>query len=300
MARRHFVVMLVLLSGACTADPSDAPPSTRTPVKPPSLVNEVVPPQNVITVVRDVIDGRTIELADGSKVRVASLAAPAPCWSEAALAFARTTLLATSVRFSGLAPGEITLELEDGTDYAVLAVQQGAMRPEGVDGGPLIAAQSEASAAKRGLWGQPCNGSDTSAPAPTTTTTTPVAAPPPAPPAPAPTTTTRPATKSCAVSYQVTGQWQGGFQANATVRNTGTETTNGWTLRWTFSNGETVRDMWNATPRQSGPTVNAVNADYNPQIAPGGSVQIGFNANSWGPSRKPSAFTLNGTQCSVD
>lgn len=301
MARKHLVVMLVLLSGACSADPPDAPPSTRTPVKPPSLINEVVPPQNVITVVRDVIDGRTIELADGSKVRVASLAAPAPCWSDTALAFARKTLLASSVRFSGLAPGEITLELEDGTDYAVLAVQQGAMRPEGVDGGPLIAAQAEATAAKRGMWGPPCNGSDTSAPAPAPTTTPPAQAPqPPAPPAPTTTTTPPQPAKPCAVSYEVTQQWPGGFQANVTLRNTGSKATNGWVLRWNFAGGEVVREMWNATARQAGPTMNALNADYNPQIAPGGSVVIGFNATSQRPGSEPSSFTLNGAQCSVE
>ncbi|MGW6929265.1 cellulose binding domain-containing protein [Lentzea sp. NPDC054927] len=301
MARKHLLVMLVLLSGACTADPTAPPPSSRTPLKPPTLINEVVPPQNVITVVRDVIDGRTIELADGSKVRIASLAPPAPCWADAALAFARKTLLASSVRFTGLQPGEITLELEDGTDYAVLAVQEGAMRPEGVDGGPLISAQSEAAAAKKGLWGPPCDGSGTSKPAPPSSTTTPPAASPPA--RPAPTTTPPPPpppAKPCAVAYRITGQWQGGFQANVTVRNTSTKSTNGWSLRWTFANGESVRDMWNASPRQYGATVTAVNADYNPQIAPGGSVQIGFNGNSRGANSAPGAFTFNGAQCSVE
>lgn len=302
VARKHLLVMMVLLSGACTADPAASPPSSRSPLKPPTLINEVVPPQDVITVVRDVVDGRTVELADGSKVRVVGLAPPAPCWSEAALAFARSTLLASSVRFTGLGPGEITLELEDGTDYAVLAVQQGMMRPEGVDGGPLINAQSEAAAAKRGLWGPPCDGSGTSkpAPSPTTTTTPPPAAAPPSPPSPPAPTTTPPAAKPCAVAYRITGQWQGGFQATVTVRNTGTKTANGWTLRWTFANGETIRDMWNATPRQSGATVNAVNAAYNPQIAPGGSVEIGFNGNSRGANKAPSAFTFNGAQCSVE
>jgi endonuclease YncB( thermonuclease family) len=302
VARKHLLAMLVLLTGACTADPAALPPSTRDPLKPPTLINEVVPPQDVISVVRDVIDGRTIELADGAKVRVSLLAAPAPCWSEAALTFARTTLLARSVRFTGLAPGEVNLELEDGTDYAVLAVQQGALRPEGVDGGPLINAQSEAAAAKRGLWGAPCDGSETSKPTqpPTTTTaTSPPAAPPPPPPART-TTTAPPPAKPCAVAYRITGQWQGGFQAVVTVRNTGTKATNGWTVRWSFSHGETVRDMWNASPRQSGATVNAVNADYNPQIAPGGSVEIGFNGNSRGANSAPGAFTFNGAQCSVE
>lgn len=303
MARRQLLVMLVLLTGACTADPAAPPPSSRTPQKPPTLINEVVPPQNVLTVVRDVVDGRTVELADGSRVRIAQLAPPAACWAESALMFARTTLLARSVRFTGLTPAEVHLELEDGTDYAVLAVTQGALRPEGVDGGPLIAAESEASAAKRGLWGEPCNGSGASKPSPsqaltmpspaaTTTTTT----------TPAPTTTTQPAppARGCAVAYRVTGQWQGGFQANVTVRNTGSGTANGWTLRWSFGAGETIREMWNASPRQSGATVNAVNVDYNPQIAPGGSVQIGFNGNSRGSHSAPAAFTFNGEQCSVE
>ncbi|MCP2246131.1 cellulose-binding domain-containing protein [Lentzea aerocolonigenes] len=302
MARSHLLVMLVLLTGACTAEPAAPPPSTPSYLKPPTLINEVVPPQNVLTVVRDVIDGRTVELADGSKVRVALLAPPEPCWAEASLAFARKTLLAASVRFTGLTPGEINMELEDGTDYAVLAVQQGAMRPEGVDGGPLIAAQSEAAAAKRGLWGPPCDGSGTAKPtsAPTTTTTTSATPPPPPPPGPTTTTTPPPPARSCAVAYRIAGQWQGGFQATVTWRNTGTSTTNGWTLRWNLANGESVREMWNASSRQSGATVNAVNADYNPQVAPGGSVQIGFNANAWGPPSTPSSFSLNGAQCSVE
>jgi endonuclease YncB( thermonuclease family) len=299
VARSHLLVMLVLLTGACTAEPAAPPPSTQSYLKQPTLINEVVPPQDVITVVRDVIDGRTVELADGSKVRIALLAPPAPCWAEASLSFARTTLLASSVRFTGLTPGEVNLELEDGTDYAVLAVQQGAMRPEGVDGGPLIAAQAEASAAKRGLWGPPCDGSGTAKPSPAPTTTP--STPPPSRPAPTTTTTTTPPppARPCAVAYRIVGQWQGGFQATVTVRNTGTTTTNGWTLRWNFANGESVREMWNASPRQFGATVDAVNADYNPQIAPGGSVEVGFNGNSHGVQTAPSSFTFNGAQCSV-
>ncbi|PWK88397.1 cellulose binding domain-containing protein [Lentzea atacamensis] len=305
MARSHLLVLLVLLTGACTADPAAPPPSSRTPQKPPTLINEVVPPQNVLTVVRDVIDGRTVELADGSRVRISLLAAPAACWSESALTFARTTLLARSVRFTGLTPGEVHMELEDGTDYAVLAVQQGALRPEGVDGGPLINAEAEASAAKRGLWGPPCNGSATSKPSPSQALTMPSSPATPSSPA-APTTTTPPPppppppARGCAVAYRITGQWNGGFQANVTVRNTGTKTANGWTLRWNFAAGESVREMWNASARQFGATVSAVNVGYNPQIAPGGSVQVGFNGNSRGPHSAPTAFTFNGEQCSVE
>ncbi|MDX8142545.1 cellulose binding domain-containing protein [Lentzea sp. BCCO 10_0061] len=294
VARRHLLVLSVLLVGACSAEPAAPAPVPQTPLKPPTLVNEVVPPQDVLTVVRDVVDGRTVEFADGTKVRIALLAEPKECFAKAALDFARSTLLASSVRFTALTPGEVNLELEDGTDYAVLAVRQGALKPEGVDGGPMIAARDEATAAKRGLWGPPCEGSDTTEPAPPTTTTT------KAPPPPPRTTTPPPPAKACAIAYRVTGQWQGGFQASVTVRNTGTAAVNGWTLLWVFANGDGIRDMWNATGRQYGPIVSATNANYNQQIAAGASVQIGFNGSSRGTHTPPTTFSFNGLKCSVE
>ncbi|MCR3751858.1 Cellulose binding domain-containing protein [Lentzea californiensis] len=295
VARKHLLVMLLLFTGACSAEPAAPSPSPQSPLKPPTLVNEVVPPQDVLTVVRDVIDARTVEFADGTRVRVASLAEPKECFAEASLSFARSTLLASSVRFTGLEIGVVDLELENGTDYAVLAVQQGALKPEGVDSGPLIDARDEASAARRGLWGPPCEGSDTSKPAPTTTTTTPAPSPPP------PTTTTPPPpAKACAVSYRITGQWQGGFQAGVTVRNTGTAAVNGWSLLWAFSNGESVRDMWDASARQYGSVVSATNTSYNREVVAGKSVQFGFNGNSRGRSTPPAAFSVNGVKCTVE
>ncbi|MET9231579.1 cellulose-binding domain-containing protein [Lentzea sp. NPDC003310] len=294
MARRHLLVTLLLLT-ACSAAPVDTPPppSSRTSLQAPTLVNEVVPPQDVLTVVRDVVDGRTVEFVDGTQVRIASLAEPKECFARAALDFARSTLVARSVRYTGLSIGLVDLELEDGTDYAVLAVRQGALRPEGVETGPLINARDEAAAAGRGLWGPPCKGSDTSPPAPTTTTTT--------PPPPPPTTTTppRPA-KACAVSYRVTGQWQGGFQASVTVRNTGTAAVAGWSLMWSLAEGEGIREMWDASGRQYGRIVTASNTSYNRQIAPDASLQFGFNGSARSSHRAPTAFVLNGVKCAVE
>lgn len=292
MARRHLLVLSVLLIGACSAAPAAPAPLPQTPLKPPTLVNEVVPPQNVLTVVRDVVDGRTVEFADGTKVRIALLAEPKECFAKAALDFARSTLLASSVRFTVLTIGEVNLELEDGTDYAVLAVRQGALKPEGVDGGPMIAARDEATAAKRGLWGPPCEGSDTTKPAPPTTTTT--KAPPPAAAAPP-----KPA-KACAAAYRITGQSQGRFQATLTVRNTGTEAVNGWSLLWTVSNGDTLQNVSNASGRQYGAIVSVANETANRQIASGGSVQLGITGTTRGTHKAPTAFVFNSVQCSVE
>ncbi|MFD4669058.1 cellulose binding domain-containing protein [Lentzea sp. NPDC058450] len=296
VARGHLLAMLLLLT-ACTAEPAAEEPAPAAPTPTftaPTLVGKVVPPQDVLTVVRDVIDGRTVEFVDGTRVRIALLAEPKECFAKSALDFAKSTLLATSVRYTVLTLGEVNLELEDGTDYAVLAVQRGALRPEGVDGGPLIAAQEEAKVGKRGLWGPPCEGSDT--PKPTTTTTT--------PPPPPPTTTTpppppRPA-KACSVSYRITGQWQGGFQASVIVRNTGTEKVTNWSLLWSFSNGESVQSAWDASVRQYSSLVSATNTSYNQQIASGGSVQFGFNGNARSGARPPTAFVLNNVKCAIE
>ncbi|WP_439664703.1 cellulose binding domain-containing protein [Lentzea sp. HUAS TT2] len=286
--------MAVLFVGACSAEPaapSPAPPTTQTSLQVPTLVNKVVPPQDVLTVVRDVIDARTVEFVDGTKVRIALLAAPKECYAEASLTFARSTLLARSVRFTVLTIGEVNLELENGTDYAMLAVQQGALKPEGAEGGPLIAARDEATAAKRGLWGPPCEGSDTPKPAPPTTTT---------PPPPATTTTPPRPAKACAVAYRITEQRQGTFQVSVTVRNTGSAAVNGWSLLWALSNGDGIRDMRNATGRQYGAIISASNTNDNRQIASGASAQFSFSGTTRSSHKAPTAFSFNGTRCSLE
>ncbi|WP_394618233.1 cellulose binding domain-containing protein [Lentzea sp. JNUCC 0626] len=315
--------MVVLLTGACSAEPSVSSPVPTTPWKPPTLVNEQLPYEGVLHFVRDVVDGRTVELADGRKVQIAQLAAPVGCWAEGALAFARTTLLAGTVRISPVRSGDVRLELEDGTDYAVLAVRQGVLKVAGADGESLpttesgaavharqlLIAESEATAAGRGVWGPGCDTPTSgpsvpghSSPGPTSPgATAPRQTPaPPAPPVvrpPAPTTAVP--TQACAVSYRVTGQWPGGFQANVSVRNTGPTSVDGWTLRWSFANGQAVTEMWNARARQSGSVVSALNAVYNPRIAPRGEVVIGFNGSVRSGNAAPGAFTLNGQACSV-
>ncbi|PRY38748.1 cellulase family glycosylhydrolase [Umezawaea tangerina] len=104
-------------------------------------------------------------------------------------------------------------------------------------------------------------------------------------------------TGTCAVAYKIASQWQGGFGADVTIRNTGTTAVNGWTLRWSFANGQTVTQMWGATPTQSGAQVSAVNAPYTATIPAGGSVGIGFNGSWTGTNAVPTAFTLNGASC---
>jgi hypothetical protein len=116
---------------------------------------------------------------------------------------------------------------------------------------------------------------------------------------PTPTPTHGTSGLACSVQYAITNQWTGGFGASVTITNTGSTTINGWTLNWSFANGQTITQIWNATDTQTGGTVSATNASYNGTIAPGGTASFGFNGSWNGSNASPAAFTLNGTACTV-
>jgi cellulase/cellobiase CelA1 len=104
---------------------------------------------------------------------------------------------------------------------------------------------------------------------------------------------------ACRVSYTVVNQWSGGFQADVKITNTATSTVNGWTLRWSFANGQQITQIWNAAQVTSGAAVAASNLSYNGTIAASGTVSFGFLGNWTGTNAKPTAFTLNNTACTV-
>ncbi|WP_405475339.1 cellulase family glycosylhydrolase [Streptomyces canus] len=102
---------------------------------------------------------------------------------------------------------------------------------------------------------------------------------------------------SCSVGYRVVGEWQGGFQGEIAIRNTGTSAVSGWKLAFTFANGQTVSNMWGGTPAQSGGSVTVTPASYTNTIPAGGSVTVGFIGSRGATNTAPTAFTLNGAAC---
>jgi len=100
----------------------------------------------------------------------------------------------------------------------------------------------------------------------------------------------------CAVSY-TTNDWNTGFTATVTVRNTSTTAVNGWTLRFAFTGGQRVTQAWSARATQTGADVAITNEGWNAAIAAGGSVSFGFNGSHSGSNPRPASFSLNGTTC---
>jgi endoglucanase len=111
-------------------------------------------------------------------------------------------------------------------------------------------------------------------------------------------TTSYAQTASCKVTY--TKAWDGGtgFGANIDITNTGAAITNGWTLVFSFANGQTVQNGWPVAFSQTGAQVTAAsNAQWNQSIASGATLSIGFNGAANGTNNAPTQFTLNGTAC---
>ncbi len=93
--------------------------------------------------------------------------------------------------------------------------------------------------------------------------------------------------------------WPGGMTENLTIANTGSSAINGWSLVFTLPAGQTITSGWNADCSGSSGQITATNMSYNGSLAPGASTGIGFQATQTGNAAAPTAFTLNGTACTV-
>ncbi|WP_217135968.1 cellulose binding domain-containing protein [Streptomyces sp. AC558_RSS880] len=106
-------------------------------------------------------------------------------------------------------------------------------------------------------------------------------------------------TGACEVTYKVTNQWADGFQADVQLTNTGTTAWNGWSLTWSFADGQKISQLWNGSPTQSGPAVTVRNTDWNGTVAAGSSAAFGFTASRSAANTEPTAFKLGGETCAV-
>ncbi|MEO6084333.1 MAG: cellulose binding domain-containing protein [Umezawaea sp.] len=105
---------------------------------------------------------------------------------------------------------------------------------------------------------------------PTTTTTT-------------TTTTTPPVTGGCTTTATVTSSWNGGYQLEVAVKNTGSSTLSGWTSSFSFAADQQVVNSWNAVVSQTGRQVTANNQGYNGTLAAGASTTWGAVVNGTNP-----------------
>ncbi|MFF4799641.1 cellulose binding domain-containing protein [Streptomyces sp. NPDC001351] len=104
---------------------------------------------------------------------------------------------------------------------------------------------------------------------------------------------------ACTVIYKITNQWSGGFQADVQLTNTGSSAWSGWSLGWTFADGQKITQLWNAERTQSGAAVTVRNVSWNGTVAAGSSVGFGFTGSWSGSNTKPASFKLGDRICTV-
>ncbi|MFS1300843.1 cellulose binding domain-containing protein [Streptosporangium longisporum] len=95
----------------------------------------------------------------------------------------------------------------------------------------------------------------------------------------------------CTATYKVANSWPGGFQGEVTVKNTGTSATTGWTVTWSFPNGQTISQLWSGVHTQTGAAVTVRNTNWNGALGAGASTVFGFGASWTGTNGVPSTVT---------
>jgi hypothetical protein len=119
--------------------------------------------------------------------------------------------------------------------------------------------------------------------------------PPPNPTTPPPNPTTPPPNPAggCTATYSILGQWQGGFQGDIRVT-AGSAAIRGWRVNWTFANGQTISQSWNATITASGSAVTATNVSHNGALGAGAAATFGF-IGTWNGTNTAPSLTCTAT-----
>ncbi len=95
---------------------------------------------------------------------------------------------------------------------------------------------------------------------------------------------------ACTATYQLVNSWPGGLQAQVTVRNNGSSTLNGWTVRMTLASGQTISSLWNGVNTGTSGAITVKNASYNGTLSGAGSTTFGYTATGSG-SAAPSGVS---------
>ncbi|WP_246002290.1 lytic polysaccharide monooxygenase auxiliary activity family 9 protein [Allorhizocola rhizosphaerae] len=97
---------------------------------------------------------------------------------------------------------------------------------------------------------------------------------------------------NCTATYTKNSEWGNGFQGAVTVRNNGSSPLNGWTVRATWANGQSVTQVWEATHSASGSTSTFRNVGHNGNVGANGSASFGF-LGSWSGTNNAPTLTCS-------
>jgi len=94
----------------------------------------------------------------------------------------------------------------------------------------------------------------------------------------------------CTATPKVVGSWNGGFQGEVTVANTGATALTGWTVQFALPGGQSIGQVWGGTASGTSP-VTVKNVNYNGALGAGTSTTFGFLVSG------PGAANLGAATC---
>ncbi|RKN46788.1 GDSL-type esterase/lipase family protein [Streptomyces hoynatensis] len=94
---------------------------------------------------------------------------------------------------------------------------------------------------------------------------------------------------ACTATTRTIGSWNGGWQGEVTVTNSGSSALSGWRVTFVLPSGVTVSQVWNGTYDATAGTVT--NAAWNGGLAPGATAAFGYIAAS--PAGTPAGLTAS-------
>ncbi|MGW2101472.1 glycoside hydrolase family 3 N-terminal domain-containing protein [Streptomyces olivaceoviridis] len=82
---------------------------------------------------------------------------------------------------------------------------------------------------------------------------------------------------ACTARFRTASSWQGGYQAEVTVENTGSTALTGWSVDWDLG-GSRVTSLWNGSLTTAGGRATVRDAAFNGSLRPGDTTTFGFTA----------------------
>lgn len=93
------------------------------------------------------------------------------------------------------------------------------------------------------------------------------------------------------ITFQISSQWKGAFQAEVLVHNTSSQPIENWAFKFDLEHA--ITNIWNGEIHKQGKGYYIIkNADYNQKIASGQSIRFGFTAQADGDIIFPEEFQL--------
>ncbi|MET8085901.1 cellulose binding domain-containing protein [Micromonospora sp. NPDC005237] len=94
---------------------------------------------------------------------------------------------------------------------------------------------------------------------------------------------------ACRATATIDSRWGTGFVATVTVRSTGTQALDRWSVSWRWAGDERIQTVWGGVVETVGADVTVRNASYNGTLAPGGATTFGVLVTT---SAVPDGLTL--------